>query len=562
MTTTIAEPEAVTEGTSLAEAVITTPEQDVSGIAETPQPQAAVMIPLAALTQHPGNVRKNVTVSASFVASIKAEGIRVPLLITTAGTPGVYKITDGARRLAGAIKANLAEAPCNFDAARADDEAGQYLDMLITSRHKEPLSAQEEANALFAAFEAGATKTRLAKAYGKKDAVETALKAATLPAETQQAAAAAEYPWTVDELAGLAEFADDTEATTRLLTAFNDDQFAWQVEREREERAEKAKREAIREKLKAAGITLYEYDDAPAGLVKLAVMPTADGKGIEPEAHADCPGHVALFERWGAPREFYACADSANCPHVDRANFTAPVVPVSPTSAELVTEAARKKAEDSAKRKKVVQGNKDWRAARTVRHKWLATLMARTSLSREETDVMTKWTAHTYLTMSWVVQAGISGQDQLKAELLGLSKPPSDWSKETAKASGKRLLLLTFLPLATSYEKSMRDERWRTDSHEYRSERKQAAGWLKFLMSIGYKPSPIERAVLEDRDYDPGTAAATAPDALSDPDQDDPTTKDQDEADDDLSAEDSDPQDETDPDQDDPDPSSDDSAQD
>jgi ParB family chromosome partitioning protein len=561
MTVTVAEPEVLAEDTAPTDSTTAAPEQDAPGIAETPQPQEAVMIPLAALTAHPGNVRKNLDVNAAFVASIKAEGIIEPLKITTSATPGVYRVLEGHRRMAGAIKAGHVDVPCVFKESRAQDEAGQFLDQLITSRHKKLLTQQEEANALFAAHEAGASKTRLAGAYGKAKAVNAALKAATLPEETQKATVAAEYEWPIDLLAELAEFADEPDATARLLKAYDDDQFAWQLEREREGRAEEAKREAIRAKQKAAGVTLYEYDDAPAGLVKLASMPTAVGKGIEPETHTDCSGHVAVFERWGPPREFYACADSENCPHIDRENFTTPVVPAPPTSAELVTEAARKKAEDSAKRKKVVQGNKDWRAARTVRHKWLATLMARTSLSREETDVITKWTAHTYLTMSWIVQAGISGQDQLKAELLGLSKPPSDWSKETAKASGKRLVLLTFLPLATSYEKSMRDERWRTDSHEYRSERKQAAGWIKFLMSIGYKPSPIERAVLEDRDYDPGTAAATVPDTLGDADKDEPQTSGQDETSD-PSAGDFEAQDETDPDQDGPDPSPGESAQD
>ena len=49
---------------------------------------------------------------------------------------------------------------------RAGDEAGQYLDMINTNRHRNPLTVLEEADALFAAHQAGARKTRLRKATG------------------------------------------------------------------------------------------------------------------------------------------------------------------------------------------------------------------------------------------------------------------------------------------------------------------------------------------------------------------------------------------------------------
>ena len=48
---------------------------------------------------------------------------------------------------------------------RAGDEAGQYLDMITTNRHRNPLTVLEEADALFAARKAGATKTRLRKSH-------------------------------------------------------------------------------------------------------------------------------------------------------------------------------------------------------------------------------------------------------------------------------------------------------------------------------------------------------------------------------------------------------------
>ena len=41
-------------------------------------------LPVSDLIAHPGNVRENLNLTAEFTASIAAEGVRVPLLVTTA----------------------------------------------------------------------------------------------------------------------------------------------------------------------------------------------------------------------------------------------------------------------------------------------------------------------------------------------------------------------------------------------------------------------------------------------------------------------------------------------
>lgn len=569
MTVTVAEPEVLAEDAAPAETAppIVTAEGDQQWIGDLDLPQVGyIEIPIDSIIVNPRNARKNLNLSAAFVRSIKTEGVIEPVEITpatpaTPDRPATYHLIDGHRRLAGSKKAKKETIPGFFKISRVDDVAGRFLDQVITSKHKEKLTAQEEANALFAAFEAGASKTRLGGAYGKAAEVDAALKAATLSEETQEAAAKAaaaiEYPWTVDELAGLAEFSGDADATARLLQAYEDDQFAWTLEKEREDRTEAEAREKIREDMKAAGVTLYEYDDAPAGLVRLINMPTTEGRGIEPDAHAKCPGHIAVFTRATTPSVYYACADSANCPHIDRESFTPPVVAAPIGSAEQVAAAARKKAEESAKRKLVIQGNKDWRAARIVRTKWLASLMARTTLSREHTDAITRFTAFNYLRGWSAAQDGVlGGQSTLVAELLGQSKAPSDWSESTAKASAKRLILLTFLPLVAGNEKNLSDGRWRTDVGDgWRHEDEQAAEYLKFLMVLGHKPSPVEEAVMENRPYDPGVTAPTGPDTLSGDEQDDAGDEPQDdaEAQDDSEGQQAGPQDEPDRDRDDPD---------
>ena len=163
------------------------------------------MIAISLLTAHPGNVRRDLDLSADFVASIEANGVLVPLRITPAD--GGYRVIDGHRRLAAAVKAGLAEVPADLAGDRAGDEPGQYLDMWTSHRHRNPLTPIEEADALFAAHEAGATKARIRKSTGLKNPqVSAALSAARLSGDTRATVEALSSEMTLEDLAVFAEF--------------------------------------------------------------------------------------------------------------------------------------------------------------------------------------------------------------------------------------------------------------------------------------------------------------------------------------------------------------------
>jgi integrase len=166
------------------------------------------MIPVTDLAAHPGNVREDLNLTGEFTASVAAEGVRVPLLITP-GPGGGWRVIEGHRRLAAAVRTGLAEVPCDIDPGRAGDEAGQYLDMALANSDAYRVNYQpvEEAAALFAAHEAGASRTRIRKATGRTAAqVKTVLAAGGLPAETRMIAVQRNSDVTLDELALLAEF--------------------------------------------------------------------------------------------------------------------------------------------------------------------------------------------------------------------------------------------------------------------------------------------------------------------------------------------------------------------
>lgn len=477
---------------------------------DAPLAVTAPTIPITALIAHPGNVRTDAGLTAEFVASVKAEGIRVPLLITDTDKPGVFRIIDGHRRFAAARKAKLEAVPYTFDADRATDLAGQYLDMLITSRHKAPLTALEEASALFAAEAAGASTQRLAKAYGSREKVATALRVAKLPKSTTEQAAKSDYPWTLDELAALDELADDPDATARLLAAAEENQFAFRLRRELMDRDERRERAKLRAEVEAGGTRFL--DARPEGARPLHAMRTPNGEDIAPEQHASCPGHVAMFAEYSSrPTVYYLCTTPTECLHADRGR----------EAAKAQIPSAKQSAAKGAARRAVIQGNKDWRAAEANRRDWLRSLLAKPSLSREHSDVITRWTAASYLTAPEPVASGVGHEKvrDLQAELLGIEQAPRDWTERIATKSARCLPLVTFAPLAACYERVMTDKTWRIDLESWMtSHRPDARKWLSLCQSLGHVLSPIEAALLADETYSP-TDPTPALQAQDDPDQ-------------------------------------------
>ena len=117
-------------------------------------PPWRAMIAVSQLAAHPGNVRADLDLNEEFVASVAVNGVLTALRITPDGEG--FRVIDGGRRLAAALKTGTKEVPYDLVPERAGDEAGQFLDMINMNRHRNPLTVLEEADALFAAHQAGA----------------------------------------------------------------------------------------------------------------------------------------------------------------------------------------------------------------------------------------------------------------------------------------------------------------------------------------------------------------------------------------------------------------------
>jgi ParB-like chromosome segregation protein Spo0J len=470
-------------------------------------PAPPSMIGVGQLTAHPGNVRQDLDLTPEFLASVAEMGVRVPLLITP-DEAGGFRIIEGHRRLAAALKAGLAEVPCVLDAGRAGDQAGQFLDMLVANSggYRKNLTPVEEAAALFAAHEAGATKTRIRKSTGRKaDEVKTALAVGGMSGQAKEAAGELARELSLDQLALLAEFDSDPAAVEQILAALRDGySVEYVAERIRQDRAEAADHDKILGDLAAAELEAVGTPvtvELPDGAVRLTAL-VHDQDDLTPEAHANCPGRGVFFPTWSRLHPVHYCTDPAAHGHAVRSMLLNPGAAGGP-GAEVPDASPVPPADGPPDpgRKLVIEGNKAWKAASEVRKRWLSgTLFARRTAPREAAPFI----AGQLLTMPDPLRSGLPGAagSLLFSEITG--RTAAKWLETCDTIPAARLPLLMLGPIVTAYETAMTEgegkNTWRTGRYSP-CPRRAAATYLAFLASIGNQLSAIEQALTDDVPY-------------------------------------------------------------
>ena len=479
---------------------------DDHAVAGTAEPAGRLLIAVGLLTPHPDNPRKDLNLTPGFVASFAESGVLVPLRITPRDDePGRYWVIDGARRLGGSVKAGLAEVPCDLIPERAGDLAGQFLDMFTTSRQREQLRPIEEADALFAAHQAGASRTRIRKAAGLSAAeVSAALAAAKLDQQVRDSVAAVPRELTLDQLALIAEFGDDPDAVARLTRTAAWGRVEHEAELLRAERADRAEQERLRAELAAAGVTVT--DDLPEGGSPLAHL-HQDGEQITPDAHASCPGHAAFFYKWSPDTPEYYCADPAAHGHSHRWRTGTGTG----TAGAAAGDGGADRERERDARRLVIAGNRAWKAAGEVRRRWLVAFLAQPSRRARRAGPppeAARFVTSQILEMPEPLRSGLSmaRHRDIYRELAD----GRDLAGSVPATPLERLPLLTFIPLAAAYEHAMTDGEmgkgtWRTDRHST-CPRDQAGKYLAFLAGLGYELSSIEQAMADNVPWTGDTA--------------------------------------------------------
>ena len=494
-------------------------------------PQPPCMIGVDQLVAHPGNVREDLDLTPQFLASVAETGVRIPLLVTPHKAGG-FLVIEGHRRLAAAVQAGLAEVPCVLDAGRAGDQAGQFLDMVVANSdgHRRNFAPVEEAAALFAAHEAGASRTRIRKSTGRKaEDIKTALAAGKMSGETRAAAGDLAAQLSLDELALLAEFDGDGQAVATVLEALRRGlTVEYVAERIRQDRAEAAQHGQLIAELEAAGITVT--DGLPDGAARLAGL-VHDGVDLTPETHASCPGRGAYFHSWNLAHPVHYCAAPAEHGHTVRTFGPPPAAgddagdadPDAPAPAPLPDDPSAADVPPDPGRQLVIEGNKAWAAAAEVRRRWLPQLFARRAAPRE----VARFVAGQLLTMPEPLPLGLAATpvSPVFTDVTGLHADQAAGGCDTCPAV--RLPLLMLAPIAAAYEGAMSGTEaarstWRADRYSP-CPRPDAGQYLAFLASIGYQLSVIEQAVADGVPYAGDAPAEPIPgdhdaDAASDAD--------------------------------------------
>ncbi|MGN5392554.1 ParB N-terminal domain-containing protein [Streptomyces sp. JL7001] len=453
------------------------------GLAEVPSTQRPV-IRVAALTTHPGNVRKDLKLSADFLKSVQVRGVRTAIQVTQV-PGGQLRVVDGHRRLAAAIEVGRTHVPYTYE---DQDEAGQMLDMVTTARHRAGLTRGEETAALFEAASLGADARHMAAAAAVTVTAAKEIKKLARSGQVRSVAATAPE-MTLEEYAILAELEQsDPEAAAQVtaeIAAKPNERHGWMVRRARTDAKARVALAAHRAELEATGAhfrTLAELRDNATLVWSLP--------GITVESHAECQGHV-----WVADGNRYVayCSNPALYGH----KMPATAADTKPSAAE---------------RRATIEGGKDWDTAEEIRREWLAAFFGKARRPKTESDLMTTITARVLMSGADVISRRATHPKSTGRLTAWFGIKEHSGSAERAKAvTPAKAVAMAFAAVATAYEQNAARTVWRTDGHHAGSEVRTVTGeYLGWLVSLGYQPSPIEQAVIDGKPYSPGATAIAA----------------------------------------------------
>lgn len=447
------------------------------------------------------NIRKDLRLTKQFVASIAERGVLVPLVCVRA-TDGV-KIRYGHRRAFGAIEAGLPTVPCIVTGATTGTpaEVDRILAQYDENTHREGLTTAENAGVVAGLLDLGMTTEFIARqTQMHRDHVQAAQKVTRSKTAT---AAAGKYTFlTLDQAAGLAEFEDDTEALQRLTAAaeHNPEQFAHTLQRMRDDRDELHMLTAARTEAEAAGLTVL--GQRPSWDHALRQLRGSDGKELTTDTHAACPGHAVYLEiGW----DYTQPADGEDTgDDEDEGRYTRTVKQSayctdpkanghkSPYGSSTRGASAR----TTEERREVIENNKLWRSAETVRRAWLREYLTRKTIPARALRFVLEAIAYGDPQLTACMN-NYSGSHALATGILGLPEPEQHMYGETSAvlnaitgATDARAQVIALAIVLCAYESATDVQTWRKPTAQW------ATRYFTLLKDLGYGLADVEQLVL------------------------------------------------------------------
>lgn len=436
------------------------------------------------------NVRTQVRIDPTFRASIKTNGVLVPVVAINAEDG--LRVRYGQRRTLAAVEVGEPAIPVYI--VDTDDEAGRIITQMAENDHRAGLTTAERIEAVQQLSLLGISAAQIVKrTHMKRDAVDASL--AIAGNNTAMAIAATH---SLDVAAWCAEFAGNDDQVARIIRetdVFGEDRARHLVERYRQQAIDDAAyATAVDAITDLVVIPRPGWTDAPTALDNLV---DTDGNAIDPHTHTACPGHAIVLdeaEQWdddedsteddeddsepeaydldAAGRRWVFtpyCTDPSQYGHLDRYGRSS-----DRSTPPVINEAAKQKA--SAERKRVIAGNKAWDAATIVRAEWVEKLLARkTAPAGAVLFVLRALTGH--------VDLG-AGRDGLRAKV-GAPTGYGQIEVPDLDTSAATMALLGLI--VTGMEKGTSRDHWRTVNPA-------TALYLTALATWGYTLSDVETA--------------------------------------------------------------------
>jgi ParB family chromosome partitioning protein len=472
------------------------------------------------------NVRHDTRLDPDFCASIAEHGVLVPV-VTVRTTDGGLRVRFGHRRTLAAIQTGQATVPIVVVADEATDDAAT-VERLVTqwaeNEHRTGLTTAERADVIGQLSAFGVSATQIAR---RTRATKTEVTAALAVHGSELArAATARYDFLdLTQAAVVAEFDTDTEAVKALVVAAREGRFDHVAQRLRDDRRAAAARAAVAEGLRKQGVRVIDRPAHGEPAAELHRLADAEGTRLTAATHESCPGHAAYigqehgwlavdaygqpqppadsdgqdddadpeeddedggeaprreWSSWAAPR--WVCTDPATHGHTDTwANHGSSGGGGGRVPVDQLDDAQREAAR--AARRDVIESNKAWGSAQTVRRGWLRGLACRKTAPKGTAAFLA-----TALAVDTDLLADVGG-NHLAADLLGVPAGAYGRSaalaEHVAAASDARALLLALVQVLAAYEA-------RTDRNDWRQLRPATGRYLTHLQDLGYTLADVE----------------------------------------------------------------------
>jgi ParB family transcriptional regulator, chromosome partitioning protein len=421
------------------------------------------------------NVRKDASLKAEFIASIKELGVLEPV-IAHRKDDGTVHVLMGQRRTLGAVEAGRDTIPVMIVAT--PEEAERIVTQVVENIQRTELTEADEADAYHQLSLIGVSAAKIAKQTGRtKAAVESALKAKS----TDAGAKALHNGYTIEQALILAEFEGDEDATEELESCIADEpeNLDHLTQRMRDKRELRNQVAELTAKFESEGKTVVEdygyYIDEEN--IAVTSLKRADG---EPATDEDANAVHISSNYWGAIRTTLVVTgwkELGFTPKHERSSET--------TGAQKGPMTDEQKAE----RKTLIANNKAMESATTVRRTWVKTLLSRKTAPKG-------WQYFTVHAITHHSETASGYDGKVAAEMAGakIGEESDRWGwnplrDHVANTTARPEFALIALVCA-GYEKTIQKDSWRSAGQVHKD-------YLNQLVTWGYTPSEVEKIIID-----------------------------------------------------------------